>query len=166
MRVTVVLPLPSPKLTAQAKGHRFSRSSAIKDARNDGGFAALAAINKQVDKWDMPRQYVMEKATITYKFYLKTNVRADEANLIQTCKAYVDGCVDAKLVSGDHWQVLHIAEICVAVDPKNPRVELIFDKLDETNESLRPIGKPGKYPKSSLMDGFVPPGDEVIEKQK
>lgn len=126
------MPLPNAKLTAQANGHRFARSTAIKEAREQAGWVALAAIAEQVDDhdWDAPKLHVMAKATIRYAFYLKTNVHSDEANMTQMCKAYVDGFVDAKLLAGDHWQVLHTADIRVAIDAKNPRVEFIFERVE------------------------------------
>lgn len=131
MKVTIVLPLPSAKLTAQQGVQRFVKADATRKAREEAGWVAIAAIATQVDtsEWDATN-YVMAKATIRYQFYLRTNVRADEANLIQTAKAYIDGCVDAKLIAGDHWQALHIAGVSVDVDAKNPRVELIFERVE------------------------------------
>jgi hypothetical protein len=131
MKITIVMPLPGAKLTAQANGHRFSRADAIKSAREQAGWVAMAAINESIDDedWEHPKEYVIGKATISYAFYLKNNRgQPDEANLIQMCKAYIDGCKDAKLIAEDNWQVLHIAAISVAIDAKNPRVELTFER--------------------------------------
>lgn len=151
-KVTVVLPLPSAKLTAQQGGDRYTKADAIKRARTDAGYAAMAAINQQAGEWDHPKEYVFGKANITYRFFLKNNRGLpDESNLIQTCKAYVDGCKDAKLIAEDNYQVLHIAGVSVAIDPKNPRVELIFGRAEHCPSPLEILEakwkemQPGRY---------------------
>mgnify|MGYP007071565202 CR=1 FL=1 len=63
-------------------------------------------------------------------FYAPARVRVDEANCIGACKPYLDGIVDAGLLAGDHAAVLTLLGADGARrDPKNPRVEMFFEKL-------------------------------------
>lgn len=71
----------------------------------------------------------LNKAKIKYYFFVPDNRRRDEANMIQMCKPMIDGIADAKVIAGDHWQVLKIAGVVVAIDNENPRVEIELSEV-------------------------------------
>jgi hypothetical protein len=121
--ITIVLPFPDlSKCSIHNKGHWRTKSEYTKELRMVSCFEALrrngVIPNSQIDR-----------ASIQYRFYVADRKRRDAANLVQACKPYVDGIVDAGLIAGDHWEALQIAVVSVEVDKKNPRVELIISEV-------------------------------------
>lgn len=72
----------------------------------------------------------IELATINYRFFVPDKRRRDEANMIQACKPYVDGLVDAKVIVGDDWQRLRTGSVSVVVDKDDPRVILEIESVE------------------------------------
>jgi hypothetical protein len=109
------------ELHAHAKGHWRAKSEATKRARRSAKLIAQDGLNR--------KQLVAftGKAKITYRFFVPDKRQRDEANMIQSCKPYIDGLVDAGLIAGDDWKKLNIAGVSVEVDQVNPRVELEFE---------------------------------------
>lgn len=68
----------------------------------------------------------LSRATIHYAFFVPDNRQRDEANMIQACKPYLDGIVDARVIEGDNWQRLSTGSVSVEIDKANPRIVLIF----------------------------------------
>jgi hypothetical protein len=110
----IELPFPSSKLHAHAKGHWRSKAEATKTAREIAKLASIKAA-----KLSGPVQ-------ILYEFYVPDLRQRDEANLIQACKPYIDGIVDAGVCEGDDWQRMSITGVSTVLDRDNPRVVLHF----------------------------------------
>ena len=118
-RVTITLPLPPPELHAHAKGHWRAKAEPTKACR---------AQARELVESHCPRPFRWESARISMRFFWPTNQRRDTLNAAQSCKAYVDGLVDAGLVTDDAWQVLDIGGLSSAMDRENPRVEIVVER--------------------------------------
>jgi len=117
MTVKLILPFPDSALHAHATGHWTKKKGPVKAAREEAKQTARVFLDK------------FENAEVEYIFYVKNLRSRDEANMVQMCKPYIDGCVDAGLIQADDWQHLHIKSVSVFVDRLAPRVELIFSEL-------------------------------------
>jgi hypothetical protein len=114
MQVMITLPL-DPKLHAHNKGHWRAKAAATKAARQLA--AAEAALHEPL----------AGKVFVSYQFMVPDRRRRDVANMIQACKPYIDGVVDAGLVAGDHWEAMEIGGTSVVVGDKLS-VTLIFSE--------------------------------------
>lgn len=115
MKTTITLPL-DPKLHAHAKGHWRAKAAATKAARE---LAKLASLGKQMLSGPVVADYV---------FTVPDRRRRDVANMIQACKPYIDGIVDAGIVEGDHWEAMTIGG-AVAVLGDKLEVRIRFTEL-------------------------------------
>lgn len=113
--VVIDLPWPSPKLHAHAKGTWRVKAKATKDARLLAGYVAKQEGVK-----------IAGRATVEYVFYVGDKRKRDEVNMMQACKAYLDGCIDAGVVEGDDWMTLHTQGVRVFLRPGQPGVRLVF----------------------------------------
>jgi len=114
----IELPWISSSLHAHAKGHWRDKSGATRAARNAAkAIAADGMARKSLKRIETP-------ASVVYRFYVPDLRKRDAANMIQSCKPYIDGIVDAGLLAGDDWQRLAIAGVVVEVDRLKPRVVL------------------------------------------
>ena len=116
--IHLVLPQTDSRLSGHAKGRWQSIRTPTKSLRHLACETAL----KQSKR-------ILGASEVTYRFYVPDRRRRDAANMIHSQKPAIDGCVDAKIIPGDHWEVLSIAKTHVEVDRKNPRVELIFKEV-------------------------------------
>lgn len=123
--VKIQLPLPSQRLNAHAKGNsHWAKSKATKELRS---LAQAVTILELKGVTGLPWQ----KASLMYAFFWPDNRQRDETNYMQMLKAAVDGAVDAGLIVGDHWQVLSNRGAVSEIDRDNPRVELLFSRVDD-----------------------------------
>jgi hypothetical protein len=106
-------------LTPHAEGHWRGKQAATKMLRQ-------AVWNHGRACW---AHAPMELVSVTYRFIFRDNLQRDEANMVQRMKPVIDGAVDAGIIVGDHWQVLHTAGIECAVDRVNPRIEIVLDRV-------------------------------------
>lgn len=90
--IDVELPWFPKEITAHNTGHWRGKAESVAQCRALASGLAKMAI-RAAGKIDGP-------AWVEYRFYVSKMSR-DEANLIQCCKPYVDGCVDAGLIQGD-----------------------------------------------------------------
>lgn len=107
-------------LTPHAEGHwrgKHNATAMLRKAVWNHGRAAWA--------WD-----TMQLVSVTYRFIFRDNLRRDEANMVQRCKPVLDGAVEAGIIAGDHWQVLHTAGIECSVDRANPRIEIVLERRE------------------------------------
>lgn len=118
--ITIELPMPDGSMSGHAKGHWRKKASATKTMRYQACVLAMATGKVPKEPWTQAR--------IDYAFFLASDRRTDEANLIQRCKPYVDGIVDAGIILDDNWRALKTGSIVVSVDRKNPRVEITITK--------------------------------------
>jgi hypothetical protein len=112
--MTITLPLPPRALHAHTTGHWWAKSAPTKKARKEAANIASA----------YRRQRIEGRAVVSYDFYWPDRRRRDNANAIQSCKAYMDGIVDTGIIEGDHWEVLELGHGRSHVDKVNPRVEI------------------------------------------
>ena len=105
--VAFELPLPSPKLSPNARVHWGAKSKAVSRARRDSAIVA-ASVKHPTCPW--------KSATLQYVFTFRENRNRDEDNLISQCKAYQDGIADAGIVENDYQ--LTLLPIIVTVPSK------------------------------------------------
>lgn len=120
MDIGITLPLPGARLHAHAKGHWRAKASATSAARS------LALSVARVKSLSPSCRRPGGRKQIDYLFFVPDRRRRDEANLVQSCKPYIDGLVDAGVLERDDWEYLHTRSIVVEVDRVDPRVELII----------------------------------------
>jgi hypothetical protein len=118
--ITIELPYPS-KVNSHNKGHWATKSSAIAKMRHQAKLAAIDAMNRSGKRFVGSHQ-------ISYWFSVKDNRRRDRANMIQQCKSYIDGIVDAGLIAGDHWQISSIGSVNVVIDPPGYGVKIVIEE--------------------------------------
>lgn len=121
--VCIVLPPPHPALNAHNKGHWRKKTKLVKSLR---WWSARTAANAMKEL----KLQTFAKASIGYLFYFPDDIQRDSANAIQSQKPAVDGLVDAKLLSNDNWQTLHLAGAICGIDRKNPRTVLVITPID------------------------------------
>ena len=119
--VTIELPFPD-ELSAQQGGHWAKKADAIRKLKE----MAFYLVKGQIS-W-APK---LAKARIDYEFIVADNRQRDEGNLIYQCKPYVDGLVLARVIKGDHWQVLSTGTIRtrIAIKGEKPAVKLTISQL-------------------------------------
>lgn len=116
---SVVIDLPFPcALSAQNRGNWRNKAKPIADLRFQAKMIALEATESLRPNF--------ERAIVQYEFFVPDNVRRDEGNLIYQCKPLIDGCVDAGIIAGDHWQVLSTGNVKTTIRKGNPGVRLTF----------------------------------------
>ncbi len=120
----ITLPWIDAKLHAHTGGVRWEKIKATKIGRAHAKLLCLDMINrKQV-------RPITGRVLVTYSFFCPNYNRRDEANMIQSCKASLDGIVASGLVEGDHWQAMTIYGVFTEVDKENPRVEIRIEAAD------------------------------------
>jgi crossover junction endodeoxyribonuclease RusA len=117
--VSITLPLPPATLSGHNTGHWRSKVKLIKDSRA----MAMFYCRKSREKW--------EAAIVSYTFHVPNLRRTDAANLVQRCKPYIDGVVDAGLIPDDCWTILKIGRVFVCLATKETsRVVLDFHRAE------------------------------------
>lgn len=104
-----------PELHSHNTGHWRKKAAPIAQARFEAKMLAMAKGNKPIKG----------RVTVDYRFTVPNRIRRDVANMIQSCKAFIDGVVDAKMIEGDHWEVLSIGNVTVTLG-SSYEVELVF----------------------------------------
>lgn len=108
--MTITLPLPSAKLSPNARVSWRARHSLTKAHRQRAKLATLALLPGE------------ERPTFTrylVTFYFPTARRRDDDNALASCKAYRDGIADA-LGIDDHS--LTLSSHLLTLDRQNPRI--------------------------------------------
>ena len=115
MSKTITLPLPSAKLSPNARVHWSVLATDKKAARR------LAALETwlQVDT-------VAGFAGYRLDFYWPTKRRRDKDNATASCKAYLDGIADFTGQDDSEWD---FDGVRFAIDKENPRLEIVFTEL-------------------------------------
>ena len=110
MKPAICIKLPYPdKVHSHNKGHWATKTRSVKDMRHAAKLVALDAMNRGAKP-------IVGKHKISYLFSVKNNLRRDRVNMLQQCKAYVDGIVESGLIEGDHWQVSELGAVEVRID--------------------------------------------------
>lgn len=122
--ITISLPPINPILHSHNKGHWRKKSEAIKTLRAIAKFAV----------WKQTRTERWKKAEVEYAFFVPDRRPRDEANMVQSQKAAIDGVVDSKLLLRDDWEHLHTRSIRVEINDKKPRVLLRFHCIERVQQ--------------------------------
>jgi hypothetical protein len=110
MNPAICIQLPYPdKVHSHNKGHWSAKTNAVKTMRHAAKLVALDAMNRGAKS-------IVGKHRISYLFSVKDNRRRDRANMVQQCKAYIDGIVESGLIEGDHWQISELGAVEVRID--------------------------------------------------
>lgn len=120
----IVLPLParvlSPNCPVASMRGRYAKAAASKRyrklAREETKQLCIAK------PWNL--------CTVTAFFYHKTKRRRDDVNHLAMLKPAYDGCVEGGLIVDDSAEHLKTQTPEFHIDKKNPRVELVFKRLD------------------------------------
>jgi len=116
--ITIILPLPDPVLSPNARVHWAKKAKAAKSYREVAQWAAFKKMHPAPAKW--------EKSSYKARFYFPTARRRDADNAIASLKSALDGVADAGLVVNDSGLWPERPEFYT--DKGNPRVEITFTK--------------------------------------
>jgi hypothetical protein len=117
--ISVTLPWVGSSINVHANGNWRAKANATKTNRRVAFLIASSV------RGSLP----IDKAIINYTFFVPDKRKRDEANMIQACKPYVDGVVDARVIAGDDWERLSTGKVTVVVDRENPRIVLEFAQV-------------------------------------
>ena len=95
--ITVTLPWPSSKLSLNARGHWAVKAAAVKKARSDAYYAAIALR----PRWQTWPSAIRIKASA--EFTPPVMRRHDQTNLVGRMKAYEDGIAQAIGIDDSRW---------------------------------------------------------------
>ena len=112
----LVLPLPPPELSPNARPHYMAKAKATAEYREIAKEEAMiwCADHKNTFPWD--------RATIELTFFFQREGRRDPDNLLASCKAAFDGLRDAGVLTDDD-KITHLPVIRYK-DKDNPRLEM------------------------------------------
>ena len=113
--ITITLPLPSRKLSPNARVHWAEKAKLTRAARKVAHLAALEALN-------LRRPPGWLKARLEVKAFFKTNRSRDADNFMASLKSVCDGIADSGIIANDKglWPERPTFE----KDAENPRIEL------------------------------------------
>lgn len=124
-RVVVALSLPDKRLSSNGnKGSwkpKHAATAAARDAAAQAVAQAIVCRDAEGCPWD--------RARLSMAFWFPDLRKRDARNYEASCKAYIDGAIDAGLVIGDEWNHLQSGASVCGVDRADPRVELTFERL-------------------------------------
>ena len=113
----LVLPFPDSRLLPNRKVDRWTKGSATKESRTEAHWLAREQIGLRVSP--------IEKCRMTYIFYPKSKKVADCDSLVRACKPFIDGIVDAGILTNDSWDVIvERTQRLGGIDKSNPRTEI------------------------------------------
>jgi hypothetical protein len=119
--ISIELPYPD-KVHSHNKGYWSAKTNAVKAMRQAAKLVALDAMNRGAKP-------IVGKHKINYLFSVKDNRRRDRANMVQQCKAYIDGIVESGLIEGDHWQISELGAVEVRIDKAGAAVVIQIEDL-------------------------------------
>jgi hypothetical protein len=121
---TITLPLPHKHLSPNGRPHWRAKAKATKAARCKCSLETVLA-TKAFAVQHQPR---WKTATVLIRAYFKDARKRDKYNNQAACMAYFDGLADAGLIDNDSG-LTHLPMV-VAIDKKNPRIEMVVTKQD------------------------------------
>ena len=121
LRITI--PLPSPKLSPNARCHYQAKARAVKKYRMDCGLATRDAMNRSRIK-----SFPWNTAKATPVFFHRQRRNRDQDNATASLKAAFDALADAGVIANDAG--LRQMPPVLQVDSDDPRVELIVERMN------------------------------------
>lgn len=122
--VLIVLPLPpsilGPNRIVASFGGRMKKAAASKRYR------ALACREAESQGVEVP----WRRSTVQATFFHKTARRRDDVNHLASLKAAYDGVVDGGILEDDDSKHLITLPAVFQLDRDNPRVELLFTRIE------------------------------------
>lgn len=121
-QLTVTIPVPPTDCNPNNKNKHWRKLRlATAKARRDALYCALEATGGERPEW--------EAATVAVRWFGKDKrcLRLDTTNAEASLKASIDGLTDAGIWSDDRR--VRIADLVIAVDRENPRVELVCEEV-------------------------------------
>lgn len=121
---TLTIPYPDAEtmdaLHPHAGGNsHWKKSKGTKASRQHAKI--LSSPHAPAEPWNHSRLFL--------RFFKPNNRILDHQNMLQRMKGTVDGVVDAGVIKDDNDKHLEVFNIMSAVDKKNPRIELVFQRL-------------------------------------
>lgn len=113
--ITIVLPLPTRKLSPNARVHWREKAALTKASRKVAHLASLEALkNRRPPGW--------LKAKMEVRAFFKMNRSRDADNFMASLKSSCDGIADSGIVANDKglWPERPVFE----KDSNNPRIEI------------------------------------------
>ncbi len=127
----IELPFPDMKrLNAHAKGNWRGKSKPTQEARTLAKFICIDMINAKAIR------PIAGPVLISYAIFVPDNRPRDTCNILQSLKPSIDGIVDSGLVEGDSWQQMRVYNVSVAIDRKNPRVEITINSTSGNGDMI------------------------------
>ena len=114
--LTVTVGIPPRVLSPNARCHWAVKAKAVKRARVEAWAQAQIAMHETNSKGGW------KAASCVVHWYARDSRRRDRDNCLASLKATFDGLTDSGLLVDDSG-ITHLP-LVLAVDPKNPRVEL------------------------------------------
>ena len=115
MSYTVIVSIPHPRLSPNARSHWAVKAKFVKAARREAFAQAMKAMGRnKPDGW--------LKAGVKIVAYFKTARHPDPDNMVASLKAVFDGIADSGMIFNDRSLWPDRPEI--KKDSKNPRIEL------------------------------------------
>ncbi len=113
----ITMSLPHRLLSPNARCHWAAKAARVKAARNTAKMLCLEA-GTPSEPWI--------NAEVTYAFYWPDRRRRDRDNAMSSCKAVLDGIVDAGVVKDD--SAVTFRPVVMAVDKDRPRLEITVEE--------------------------------------
>lgn len=114
----ITLPLPSPKLSPNARVHWAAKAKETKSLRGIAELTTTLLLRGESPKWSA--------ATVQTTYFFKRAARRDKDNFQSMLKAAFDGITDSGLISDDSG-LTHLPMV-FHIDRANPRVEITITK--------------------------------------
>jgi crossover junction endodeoxyribonuclease RusA len=115
--MVIVLPLPPPELSPNARPHWAAKARAVRRYREAAYLSSLAE----------RRARPMNVAKVTARFFFRSRQRRDRDNLLASLKPAFDGIADARVVTNDAGMIHMPVE--QYVDRTDPRVEIVVETV-------------------------------------
>lgn len=134
MTLTVIVPLPPARLSANGSAHWAKKAKSKSKYRMDCRLAAIDVINRTLPK--PPR---WERASVAITFYRRRSNATcviDQDNAVTWLKACWDGFQDAGIVANDRG--LTFEPVRFELDKQNPRVEITVTESPTPSRTENP----------------------------
>lgn len=124
--ITITLPVPPKEVRPNGRPHWRAKAAAVKKMRVASWSEAILNNDNHLPKWT--------HASIKIDWFHPTTRFLDRDNIIASCKAYIDGIVDAGVLSDDRDVTYEPVGRFKAAAGTYPRVELTVTQTQQEDE--------------------------------